>query len=108
MKKIDKLSKQFTTELKELPLVKEYNAVAKEYHASTELKDLEAQIRKVQTKMIMARENHHQEEFEDYKKQWEDYRNQHDQHPLYVNYINLRNEVEGLITELLTILNDLD
>lgn len=108
MANLNKLIKEFRTELSDLALIKEYNAVAKEYHESKEIQQFETDEHTYQTKMIMARENSRKEEFLEYKAKWQEIHDLHVTHPLYQNYQSLRNEVGDLLNELSNILNDIN
>lgn len=108
MDKLEELIKKFREELSALPLIKEYNEVARKYRDSQEIKDLIQEQKTNQTKMIMARENKRPEEFEAYKRKWKEARDKHVAHPLYQNYTTLKREVGDLLAELNDILNDLE
>ena len=91
MDKIIEKSIELKKELDELPLFKEYKRVKALYYSSNQIKDLEKEI--VRSK--------NENRLDDHK----DYLDKLHNHPLYINYHNLEEDVVSYLKEISMILN---
>ncbi len=106
-KTLDILINQFRSELSSLPLIQEYNTLAKQMKENEEITTLQSELKHLQVKMVMARQNKKMEEFENLKKEYDEKNSRYQNHPLFVNYLNLKNEVNELMQEISDILNNI-
>ena len=104
-KKVYDLSLQLKEELLNLPLIKEYNSLAKQVSENKYLSDFETKLKAMQKKLVHLLDNNEQEEYEVVLKEYLNAKKEYDNHPLYSNYMTLKEEVNDLLQNIANLIS---
>lgn len=88
-------------------LIAEYNQLAQKISESSELNELEDKLKDLQQQLVDALNKSLTDLHQQLLLQYEELKKAYQEHPLYVNYSNYKEEVNNLLQEVSRILNDL-
>ena len=93
--------------IKKHPDVKEYNALAKQVNESTFIKEKEETLKKMQKELVHLTNDNKNKEYEELKHKYQQLKNEFDEYPLYSNYLQAKEKVNDLLTQVSEILSSL-
>lgn len=93
--------------IKNHPDVKEYNALAIQVNNSTFIKEKEELLKKMQKELVHLTNDNKNKEYEELKIKYQQLKNEFDEYPLYFNYLQAKEKVNDLLTQVSEILSSL-
>ena len=93
--------------IKNHPDVIEYNALAKQVNESTFIKEKEETLKKMQKELVHLTNDNKNKEYEELKHKYQQLKNEFDEYPLYSNYLQAKEKVNDLLTQVSEILSSL-
>ena len=93
--------------IKNHPDVKEYNALAIQVNNSTFIKEKEDLLKRLQKELVHLTNDNKNKEYEELKHKYQQLKNEFDEYPLYSNYLQAKEKVNDLLTQVSEILSSL-
>ena len=93
--------------IKNHPDVLEYNALAKQVNSSNYIKETELKLKEMQKKLVHLTNDNKNKEYEELKHKYQQLKNEFDEYPLYSNYLQAKEKVNDLLTQVSEILSSL-
>ena len=93
--------------IKNHPDVLEYNALAKQVNSSNYIKETELKLKEMQKKLVHLTNDNKNKEYEELKIKYQQLKNEFDEYPLYSNYLQAKEKVNDLLTQVSEILSSL-
>ena len=93
--------------IKNHPDVKEYNALAKQVNSSNYIKKNELKLKEMQKTVVHLTNDNKNKEYEELKYKYQQLKNEFDEYPLYFNYLQAKEKVNDLLTQVSEMLSNL-
>ena len=93
--------------IKNHPDVLEYNALAKQVNSSNYIKETELKLKEMQKKLVHLTNDNKNKEYEELKHKYQQLKNEFDEYPLYSNYLQAKEKVNDLLTQVSEMLSNL-
>ena len=93
--------------IKNHPDIKEYNALAIQVNNSTFIKEKEDLLKRMQKELVHLTNDNKNKEYEELKIKYQQLKNEFDEYPLYSNYLQAKEKVNDLLTQVSEILSSL-
>ena len=93
--------------IKNHPDVLEYNTLAKQVNSSNYIKETELKLKEMQKKLVHLTNDNKNKEYEELKIKYQQLKNEFDEYPLYFNYLQAKEKVNDLLTQVSEILSSL-
>ena len=93
--------------IKNHPDVIEYNALAKQVNESSFIKEKEDLLKRMQKELVHLTNDNKNKEYEELKIKYQQLKNEFDEYPLYSNYLQAKEKVNDLLTQVSGILSSL-
>ena len=93
--------------IKNHPDIKEYNALAIQVNNSTFIKEKEDLLKRMQKELVHLTNDNKNKEYEELKIKYQQLKNEFDEYPLYANYLQAKEKVNDLLTQVSEILSSL-
>lgn len=99
-KEVEQAAIELKQALDSSKIVQEYNQLAEQIASSTELNEMEAELKKLQQQLVDTLDKNLETAHAIVLKQYEELRKSYDNHPLYQNYLNYKEEINELLKEV--------